>query len=251
MSENTIKFIKFRESATIPAKAHPEDAGYDVFMNKEFTTVDSKKCIITFNTGIGIVPPTGYYFILVERSSCYKSPFQLINKIGIIDQNYRGEVKAVMKYTPVKFSDDINLVSLPDFPDTLRILQLIPVKCAPNFDIVVSNTIEAEEQTVRGDGGFGSSDTSGVGVKPGLEVKNGTTILTLPDGSTFSPTQEHSSSNFTMNYSINGRENGGQVNYSLNGTCCVTPSLVSEIQHKVWEEQGTRTPSISSRGLFL
>lgn len=97
-------------------------------------------------TGIAISLPSNEYVALVYvRSSLgFKKGVTLSNSVGVIDSDYRGEIKVSL----ANLSDNDFTVNPGD-----RIAQLVitPV-CIPNITV----TDELSE-TERGDGGFGST----------------------------------------------------------------------------------------------
>jgi len=80
--------------------------------------------------------------ILVGRSSISKSGYSLANAIGIIDENYIGEI-----LVPLRKHQEVEL----ELPSRLVQLVLMPkINC--EFTIV-----DSLEDTQRGTGGFGST----------------------------------------------------------------------------------------------
>ena len=96
-------------------------------------------------TGIYIALPVGYEAQIRPRSGlAIKHGISLINCVGTIDSDYRGEIK-------------IPLVNLSDEPFTIsdgqRIAQLILAK----YEIIQWEAVQNLETTQRGKGGFGST----------------------------------------------------------------------------------------------
>lgn len=92
--------------------------------------------------------PVCYY--LYPRSSLSKTPFRMANSVGIIDSGYRGPLKAVV---------DVNYAK--EYPHVVeegtRLFQI----CAPGLSRIDHiEIVESLEETVRGEGGFGSTGTS-------------------------------------------------------------------------------------------
>ena len=140
----TFKFVKTRTDAVAPKKNTSEDTGYDVTI---LEPVKAYKDVTLYTTGLIVQPSDGYYFDLVARSSISKTGYMLANGVGIIDQNYRGEVLVALRKVDQLASD----IQLP-----IKIAQLIPRKvydCEPE-EITQSKLIK----TKRGEGGFGSSN---------------------------------------------------------------------------------------------
>ena len=85
-----IKFLRLDIRAVAPSKAHPTDAGFD--LTAISVEEDRKRNIVTYHTGIAVSIPEGYFGLLCPRSSVYKHQLQQANGLGIIDQNYIGEL---------------------------------------------------------------------------------------------------------------------------------------------------------------
>jgi deoxyuridine 5'-triphosphate nucleotidohydrolase len=141
---NTLSFafMKTDPVAVAPNKAHETDSGFDLVLIKKVKEVGN---VQFFSTGIAVQPPTGYYFELVGRSSISKSGYMLANNIGIIDEDYRGDIIAAL----IKVDPNAPELTLPN-----RLVQLIPRK---RVDMNVEEKTELVD-TVRGDGGFGSTN---------------------------------------------------------------------------------------------
>lgn len=100
-----VKIKKLSPYATIPAKAHPSDAGFDlVAISKSF---DPKTGVYSYGTGLAFEIPEGYVGLVFPRSSIFKTGMRLTNCVGVIDSHYRGEVS-------FKFKTDIRFPSLKD-----------------------------------------------------------------------------------------------------------------------------------------
>lgn len=125
----------------IPEKQNPGDAGYDFYcVNTENVNNRFVKC----HTGIAIKVPEGFVGKLFARSSVYKRGMVLFNGLGIIDSGYTGEIMFV--FAPMR--DAYNPYSPGE-----RIGQIIVER---NYDINIEEVDELPD-TVRGDGGFGST----------------------------------------------------------------------------------------------
>ena len=98
-----------------------------------------------FDTGIKVSPPFGWYFDLVPRSSIIKSGYMMANSFGVIDRGYTGNILVpLIKIDPLA----------PDLELPKKIVQLIP---RPIINLQVIE-VASLENTLRSDGGFGSSD---------------------------------------------------------------------------------------------
>ena len=140
----TLKVYKTDENAVIPAKAFEDDAGYDLTIIKKIKDFNSKTSL--YDTGIKIEIEEGYYTEIVPRSSISKSGYMLANSIGIIDNNYRGNLMIAL----TKICDYTPEIELP-----FKCCQLIIRKqiSANLFEVKSDDFTETE----RNEGGFGST----------------------------------------------------------------------------------------------
>lgn len=139
---NEFKVHKCKMNAVVPSKAHQSDTGLDLTVIDVVKRIDDKT--VLYGTGITVVPPFGYYFDVVPRSSISKTGYTLANNVGIIDQAYRGEIMVAL----TKVNGDAKDIELP-----CRIAQLIPRE----YHHFVPRVVDAVSDTARGSGGFGSS----------------------------------------------------------------------------------------------
>lgn len=135
-------YQKINDNAVAPKKGHLLDSGYDI-VAIGVKKYDENTKTYFLNTGLKIRPPYGYYFEMYPRSSISKTGFVLANSVGIIDQNYRGELIVALK--------QVADTPLPPLP--WKVAQIIP-KQFIHFSPVETNELD---ETVRGEGGFGSS----------------------------------------------------------------------------------------------
>lgn len=137
-----IKFNKARKNAILPNITDPNASGIDLHIIEKVKDFNSDVSLYT--TGIKVKPPEGYYFILVGRSSISKSGYSLANGIGIIDENYIGEILVPLR------NHTNDLITLPN-----RLVQLVLMPKI-SFDFI---EVDSLEETSRGTGGFGSTGT--------------------------------------------------------------------------------------------
>ena len=128
------------EDVQSPTRGSDEAAGYDLYSYESETVVP--KQIKLIDTGISIRVPEGTYGRIAPRSSVSKKGI-LINA-GVIDRDYRGPVKVMVH----NLSNDNYVINKND-----RIAQLIleQIKTPP------VELVEELDDTVRGEGGFGST----------------------------------------------------------------------------------------------
>ena len=137
-----IKFKKLVESAKIPTKAHPTDAGADLTaVSREWN--EEHRCWI-YGTGIATEIPEGYVGLVFPRSSIRKYTLSQCNAVGVIDSSYRGEI--MLSYKPT--SDVQKLYEIGD-----KIAQLIILP----YPEVSYTEVEELSETDRGTNGHGST----------------------------------------------------------------------------------------------
>lgn len=130
--------------ATIPAFAYDEgDAGVDLASAEYLVLGEGERALVS--TGIAIAVPAGYGgFVLPRSGLAIRHGITLTNSPGLIDSNYRGEIKVIIQNTGhADFEIKVG--------DRIAQLVIMPVE-KPEFDLV-----DDLPGTERGDGGFGSS----------------------------------------------------------------------------------------------
>lgn len=140
---NTLPVRFTRPGADLPTRAHPTDAGLDLYAAE--TTHIPPRVVTLVPTGIAVAIPAGHVGLLVARSSlAVKKAMTLANGVGVIDADYRGEIQV-----PIIPTDGChNLIQAGT-----RIAQLLILPIAlPTIEVVAELP-----ETDRGVGGFGSS----------------------------------------------------------------------------------------------
>lgn len=90
-----IKFVRLNENAVMPARAHYNDAGADVFSTKEIVVKAHQT--IAINLGFGLEIPDGLFGLIMPRSGHAKRG--IIANVSPIDSGYKGEVHAIITNT--------------------------------------------------------------------------------------------------------------------------------------------------------
>ena len=139
--------VKFRmaEGAEdlAPYKAHHDDAGYDLHASNDM--ILSPHTVKLVPTGLYLELPEGFEAQVRPRSGlALKHGITILNAPGTIDAGYRGEVGVIL----------FNALEEP-FKITrgTRIAQMI-VQRLPEVELVSADVLA---ESVRGDGGFGST----------------------------------------------------------------------------------------------
>lgn len=123
-------------------KAHPTDAGYDLRSIED--TVIPANGSTNVNTGCCVEIPTGYVGIVKGRSGMtFKNNTEVCNA-GVIDSDYRGEIKVKIH----NLNEKPFVISKGD-----RIAQMLVIPCL----IEIADKVNTLNDTERGSNGFGSS----------------------------------------------------------------------------------------------
>jgi dUTP pyrophosphatase len=127
-------------SATLPTRAHPDDAGLDLYSLEDAALQPGEGNVI--KTGIAVAVPFGHVGLVCDRSSLAKRGLKTAG--GVIDAGYRGELGVV-------------LWNISGKPQSLkkgeRLAQLLIVPVATPAPVESADLGE----TARGAGGFGST----------------------------------------------------------------------------------------------
>ena len=146
-----LKFKRLTDSAVLPIRAHKGDAGLDLTaIDITLEPNEAGQTVLVYHTGLAVEIPEGHVGLLFPRSGIYKKSIFLTNCVGVIDENYRGEIMAKFHVT----TNGAPAIYKPG--ERFAQLIILPI---PSMTVV-----EAEElsETDRGDGGFGSTDKSDI-----------------------------------------------------------------------------------------
>lgn len=131
-----------------PAYAHPGDAGADLVAAEAVRLGPGERAVV--GTGVRIALPEGCVAFVVPRSGlAAKHGITVVNAPGTVDAGYRGEIKVILLNTDAEHAHDISVGD--------RIAQLI-VMPVPRARFIPVDTLP---ESVRGEGGFGSTGFGG------------------------------------------------------------------------------------------
>ena len=138
-----VRFIKLSDKATLPTRAHDNDAGLDLYAAEGARIPSGER--VSVGTGLAVAIPDGFAGLVLPRSGlALKHGVTVLNTPGTIDSDYRGEIKVVL----ANFGDEDFVVRRGD-----RIAQLVVAPVARAHVRIVTSL----EPTARGDGGYGST----------------------------------------------------------------------------------------------
>lgn len=149
-----VEVKKLYDSAVLPTRGSEYAAGLDLYAcgyegnmtdGTDWSVFVNPGDKIKINTGIAIAIPDGYFGGVYARSGlACKNGLAPANKVGVIDADYRGELIVCLynqSSVPQKIAKDD------------RVAQLIIQPYLP----VNLKLVDELDETVRGDGGFGST----------------------------------------------------------------------------------------------
>ena len=140
-----VKIRKTDERAIIPTYATEFSAGADLYavLDSDLTINPSETVLI--HTGIAIEVPEGYAGLIYARSGlASKRHLAPANKVGVVDPDYRGESM-------------IALHNHSEEPQTVEPGERIAQLVITPFITANFNVADELDETVRGEGGFGST----------------------------------------------------------------------------------------------
>ena len=142
---NSVRVKKLHPNAVLPTYGSAEAAGADLYACLEEAVTIAPGEVYRVPTGIALEVPKGCAGLVYARSSMgAKRGLAPANKVGVVDSDYRGEVKVV-------------LLNHSNQPQTLQ-----PGERVAQFVITpvlqpVYEEVEELTDTDRGQGGFGST----------------------------------------------------------------------------------------------
>lgn len=137
---------KLHEDAVIPTRGSEKAAGYDLYAcGLDHAALLFPHHTVMIGTGLAMEIPDGYYGLLCARSGlASKKGLRPANCVGIIDSDYRGEIKIALHND----SENAHQVFNGE-----RIGQIV---ITPYLNVEFEE-VEALADTQRGEGGFGST----------------------------------------------------------------------------------------------
>ena len=136
---------KLSEKAILPSYGSEYAAGADLYACLDGETTINPHETVLIPTGIAIELPVGYAGLIYARSGlATKKGLAPANKVGVIDCDYRGEVK-------------VALHNHSNIPQTVAVGERVAQLVITPY--ITAKFVECDElsETVRGAGGFGST----------------------------------------------------------------------------------------------
>lgn len=139
-----LPILKLKEEAILPSRAHEGDAGLDLYACESAHVGPGERWSI--GTGVGVEIPDGHAGLVLPRSGLARDHgIALVNAPGLIDSGYRGELRVLLLNTDPAETFRV------EPGDRIAQLLVTPIASAEPVEA------PALSESVRGEGGFGSS----------------------------------------------------------------------------------------------
>ena len=143
-----VSIKRLDDSLELPSYAYPGDAGLDLRAADDAVLEPFERKAIP--CGIALAIPRGYAgFVLPRSGLAAKHGISIVNAPGLIDSDYRGEIKVILVNMDAHEAFEIKRGD--------RIAQLV-IMAVPVVDLQETDDLP---DTERGLGGFGSSGVQG------------------------------------------------------------------------------------------
>lgn len=140
-----IKIKKINKEAKLPTHGSEYSAGYDLYACIPTETIVKPFSTLEVGTGLAMALPEGTFGAIYARSGlATREHLRPANCVGIIDSDYRGEIKIVIHND----SEEIQKITPGE-----RVAQLVLQKYIP----MSFQEVDELDETTRGEGGFGST----------------------------------------------------------------------------------------------
>lgn len=142
-----IKIKQLTKDAVIPVYATDGSACFDLVCTNSIAIMPGREHV-SFKTGLAVEIPKGYAMMIYSRSGHgFNQGLRLSNCVGVIDSDYRGELM-------VKLHNDSTKPVQIDAGARIAQAMIIPVP------VVEFEVVDELGETVRGEGGLGSTGQS-------------------------------------------------------------------------------------------
>jgi dUTP pyrophosphatase len=139
-----LRVTKLVDGATLPSRAHPGDAGLDLYACEAAHIGPGERWSV--GTGVAVEIPDAHAGLVLPRSGLARDHgISLVNSPGLIDSGYRGELRVLL------LNNDPAETFRVTVGDRIAQLLITPIGLAEPVEAA------ALADSTRGDGGFGSS----------------------------------------------------------------------------------------------
>ncbi len=143
-----LKIKKVRENAKIPTRATEGSAGFDLYacIDEPISLKKGDTAIIPTGIAIGLDDPHFAAFIHSRSGLAIKHGIGLLNSVGVIDSDYRGEIC-------------VGIIKQTEEPYTIQPFERIAQMVIKPVELPELIEVDDLDDTARGAGGFGSTGT--------------------------------------------------------------------------------------------
>lgn len=146
-----VRFKRLTPSAILPVRATAEAACLDLYADSDAHISEAHPTAVV-GTGIAIELPPGYVGLVCSRSGlAAKQKVFVLNAPGVIDADYRGEIKVILGRLPVNAAWPTWEGFTIKAGDRIAQLMVLPL---PAFHVAEEDNLTS---TARGAGGLGST----------------------------------------------------------------------------------------------
>ena len=141
-----LKIKKVRGNAKLPTRATSGSAGLDLYacIEEPITLNKGDKALIPTGIALGLDAPHYAAFIHSRSGLAIKHGLALLNSVGVVDSDYRGEVC-------------VGIIKLTEEPYTIQPFERIAQMVIKPVELPEIVEVEELDGTDRGAGGFGST----------------------------------------------------------------------------------------------
>lgn len=139
-----MRYVMTKAGAKEPMYGSEEAAGIDIYYNGDEAVTIGPGALAELETHLAVEIPHGCFGMLVVRSGYGWRGLSMLNSVGIIDSDYRGEIGIKL----VNHGHDVISIE-----PGVRVAQMILV---PYLQVDLER-VAGLGDTKRGDGGFGST----------------------------------------------------------------------------------------------
>ena len=129
----TLRVARLDARALLPTRAHPGDAGLDLYAVEAAVLAPGERASIP--TGIAVEIPPGHAGLVVPRSGlAARHGISVVNAPGLIDADYRGEVRVLLLNTDREQAFELaGDLQREDTPEGVRVSVRLPANIAARF----------------------------------------------------------------------------------------------------------------------
>lgn len=140
-----INVKKLTETAKMPTRGSEYAAGYDLYADSADPITIAPHTTTMVNTGLSMEIPEGYFGAIFARSGlASKRQLRPGNCVGVVDSDYRGPFMIALHND----ADEVRTIEPYERVAQLVVMPFLPVEFCE---------VEELSETVRGEGGFGST----------------------------------------------------------------------------------------------